>query len=95
MSDDQLEDTLRKYRPVNIGPDLRPRIFPDGQRDSRNEAWLWIPTAAALFLAAFLYHQAAVERAGALRDMRRGDAPHESIEQLAAELDATDDVIAK
>jgi hypothetical protein len=62
MNDNELERTLRLYRPVGPPPALRSRVV--SHRDGRViPASAWMPTAAALLAAVALYWLSAHERA--------------------------------
>ena len=50
MTDPELEDLLRRYRPSAPPPDLRGRIVPALPADVRR-AWPWAAAAAVLFAA--------------------------------------------
>jgi hypothetical protein len=62
--DDDLEGTLRRYRPRAPGADLRSRILAAGEADagrSRFE-WIWGPAAAAAILVLwFAAHASQIE----------------------------------
>lgn len=62
MTDPEIEDLLRRYRPTGPSADLRARILGDTRPVGRT--WPWVAAAAAL-LAATLHFHAASDRLAA------------------------------
>ena len=54
MTDDELERTLRRYRPLDPRTDLRARVLAAAQEAPGEIAWYWGPLAAAAILTVWV-----------------------------------------
>ena len=92
MTDPELDELLRRYRPTGPPPELRARVL-EGAAAPRARTWPWAASAAAL-LAATIYLHAAATRIRAEADII---APANSEAQAVALLSAIlgDDAAAR
>src|SRR6202158_804061 len=70
MNDSEIEDLLRRYRPIAPPTQLRERIFATA---TLQRIWPWASAAAVLLVSALTFHVAAGYRA-ASADLRLGPA---------------------
>jgi hypothetical protein len=83
---DDLEDLLRRYRPVGSPPGLRARIVGAARRPAPGP-WTWIPSAAAAAAALAFYLLAASARREMSAGLTKIDPYRDaSIRALAADL---------
>ena len=82
---DELEDRLKRYRPVGPPADLRARIVAAAEPASRR--WAWVPSAAAAAAACLFYVLAASARRDLSAELVKTD-PHRDaiVHALAADL---------
>jgi hypothetical protein len=92
MSDDELRDLLRGYRPAGPGPQLRPRILVTRRADARRRFGLLVAAAMAASVAvvaytltAGTYREISEEQARGMPTVRSLQAMNKDIVDLAGD----------